>query len=62
MPEIVAKFEGQQAAEAGVASFRKDLAPFVVAAETTRMAMLFTDAKLPETQRKALGRFLVKAD
>jgi hypothetical protein len=26
-------------------AFRKDLGPFVVAAETTRMAMVFTDAK-----------------
>ncbi|URK86131.1 PAS domain-containing protein (plasmid) [Rhizobium sp. RCAM05350] len=47
MPEIVAKSEGQQAAEAGVETFRKDLGPFVVAAETTRMAMLFTDPKQP---------------
>ncbi|QCI63377.1 HWE histidine kinase domain-containing protein [Phreatobacter stygius] len=44
MPEIVIKSEGQKVAEAGVESFRKDLGPFVVAAETTRMAMLFTDA------------------
>jgi hypothetical protein len=35
----------QKAAEADVESFRKDLGPFVVAAETTRMAMVFTDAK-----------------
>ena len=35
----------QQAAESEVESFRKDLGPFVVAAETTRMAMVFTDAK-----------------
>ncbi|MGO4566794.1 HWE histidine kinase domain-containing protein [Rhizobium sp. 2YAF20] len=45
MPEIVPKSEGQQAAEAKVDSFRRDLGPFVVAAETTRMAMVFTDAK-----------------
>jgi PAS domain S-box-containing protein len=45
MPEQVIKSEGQKAAEAEVESFRKDLGPFVVAAETTRMAMLFTDAK-----------------
>ncbi|WP_292481494.1 PAS domain-containing protein [Mesorhizobium sp.] len=32
-------------AEAEVEGFRKDLGPFVVAAETTRMAMVFTDAK-----------------
>jgi PAS domain S-box-containing protein len=39
------KSEEQKAAEAEVDRFRKDLGPFVVAAETTRMAMLFTDAK-----------------
>jgi hypothetical protein len=32
-------------AEADVEDHRKDLGPFVVAAETTRMAMVFTDAK-----------------
>ena len=37
----------QKAAEAEVERFRKDLGPFVVAAETTRMAMVFTDAKEP---------------
>jgi PAS domain S-box-containing protein len=45
MPDIVVKSEGQKVAEADVDSFRQDLGPFVVAAETTRMAMLFTDAK-----------------
>jgi PAS domain S-box-containing protein len=35
----------QKAAEAEVESFQKDLGPFVVAAETTRMAMVFTNAK-----------------
>jgi hypothetical protein len=37
----------QKAAESEVESFRKDLGPFVVAVETTRMAMVFTDAKNP---------------
>jgi PAS domain S-box-containing protein len=37
-----------EVAEAEVDSFRKDLGPFVVAAETTRMAMVFTDAKEPD--------------
>ena len=37
-----------QVAESEVESFRKDLGPFVVAAETTRMAMVFTDAKEPD--------------
>ncbi len=35
----------QKAAEADVDSFSKDLGPFVVAAQTTRIAMVFTDAK-----------------
>lgn len=48
MPEIVVKSAGQKIAEAEVDGFRKDLGPFVVAAETTRMAMLFTDAKEPD--------------
>jgi PAS domain S-box-containing protein len=47
MPEITNKSEEQKVAEAEVDSFRKDLGPFVVAAETTRMAMVFTDAKEP---------------
>jgi PAS domain S-box-containing protein len=43
--EMTNKSEEQKVAEAEVESFRKDLSPFVVAAETTRMAMVFTDAK-----------------
>ena len=39
------KSEEQKDAEADVDWFRKDLGPFVVAAETTRMAMVFTDAR-----------------
>jgi PAS domain S-box-containing protein len=39
------KSKGQKAAESEVDGFRKDLGPFVVAAETTRTAMVFTDAK-----------------
>jgi hypothetical protein len=39
------KSKEQKAAESEVESFRKDLGPFVVAAETTRMVMVFTDAK-----------------
>ena len=35
----------QDDAEADVEGFKKDLGPFVVAAETTRMPMVFTDAK-----------------
>jgi len=38
----------QHAAEAEVEGFKKELGPFVVAAETTRMAMIFTDAKVPD--------------
>jgi PAS domain S-box-containing protein len=47
MSETTDKFEEQEVAEAEVESFRKDLGPFVVAAETTRMAMVFTEAKEP---------------
>ena len=45
MSEITRKSEEQKVAEADVEDFRKDLGPFVIAAETTRMAMIFTDAK-----------------
>ena len=48
MPEMSDKSEGQKSAEAEVESFRKNLGPFVVAAETTRMAMVFMDAKEPD--------------
>jgi PAS domain S-box-containing protein len=45
VPSEKDKSKEQKAAESEVESFRKDLGPFVVAAETTRMAMVFTDAK-----------------
>ena len=48
MSEITKKSDEQKDAEAEVEGFRKDLGPFVVAAETTRMAMLFTDATEPD--------------
>src|SRR5665647_2153813 len=48
MSEITKKSDEQKGAEAQVESFRKDLGPFVVAAETTRMAMVFTDATEPD--------------
>jgi hypothetical protein len=48
MSEITKKSDQQKGAEAEVESFRKHLGPFVVAAETTRMAMLFTDAAKPD--------------
>src|SRR5687767_11407060 len=35
----------QEAAEAEVQHFREELGPFVVAAEETRMPMVFTDTK-----------------
>ncbi|WP_206073415.1 HWE histidine kinase domain-containing protein [Mesorhizobium wenxiniae] len=47
MSSIVDKSEEQKGAEAEVEGFHNDLGPFVVAAETTRMAMVFTDAKEP---------------
>ena len=36
----------QQIAEADIESFRRALGPFVIAAETTRMPMVFTNAKV----------------
>jgi len=45
MPKITTKSEEQKTAEAEVEGFREDLGPFVVAAETTRMPMIFTDAR-----------------
>jgi hypothetical protein len=48
MSDITKKSDRQKGAEAAVEGFRKDLGPFVVAAETTRMAMLFTDAAKPD--------------
>jgi len=47
MSDITKKSEEQEAAEAEVERFRKNLGPFVVAAETTRMAMVFADATEP---------------
>jgi len=44
MREIKNKSDQQKAAESKVKSFQANLGPFVVAAETTRMAMVFTDA------------------
>ena len=48
MSEIIKKSAEQKVAESEVESFRKARGPFVVAAETTRMAMVFTDAKEPD--------------
>jgi PAS domain S-box-containing protein len=48
MAEMANKSEEQKGAEAKIEGFRKDLGPFVVAAESTRMAMVFTDAKEPD--------------
>ena len=47
MPEKVDKSDHQKDAESRVESFQADLGPFVVATETTRMAMVFTDATEP---------------
>jgi PAS domain S-box-containing protein len=44
MSETASKSEEQKIAEGEVEGFRQALGPFVVAAETTRMPMLFTDA------------------
>ncbi len=48
MSETAKKSGEQKDAEAEVDSFRKALGPFVVAAETTRMPMVFTDAQEPD--------------
>ena len=48
MAEIVDKSDEQEAAEAEVEAFKEERGPFVVAAETTRMAMVFTDAREPD--------------
>lgn len=45
---INSKTKEQKSAEAEVEEFHEHLGPFVVAAETTRMPMIFTDAKAPD--------------
>ena len=47
MSDKAPKDQEQKAAEAEVEDFKEDLGPFVVAADTTRMPMVFTDAKVP---------------
>jgi PAS domain S-box-containing protein len=48
MSERARKSDQQKGGEAEVESFRKGLGPFVVGAETTRMAMVFADATKPD--------------
>ena len=48
MSDKAHKDQEQKAAEANVEAFSEDLGPFVVAAQTTRMPMVFTDAKKPD--------------
>ena len=48
MSNIATKSNAQKTAEAEVEVFRRGLGPFVVAAENTRMPMVFTDARKPE--------------
>jgi len=45
MSDKAAKDQEQKIAEAEVEEFAQELGPFVIAAETTRMAMVFTDAR-----------------
>ena len=45
MPHEIKKSGRQKTAEADVEGFKRKLGPFVVAAEMTRMPMVFTDAK-----------------
>jgi PAS domain S-box-containing protein len=47
LANITSKSGEQKNAEAKVEGFEEKLGPFVVAAETTRMAMVFADAKQP---------------
>ena len=47
MPAVIRKSQEQKDGEAEVESFEEKLGPFVVAAEKTRMAMVFSDAKEP---------------
>lgn len=46
MADETAKSDVQKEGEAGVDAFRQDLGPFVVAAQKTRMPMIFTDEEL----------------
>lgn len=48
MSDKAPKDRQQVTAEAEVEQFKEDLGPFVVAADTTRMPMVFTDAKKPD--------------
>lgn len=48
MSDKAYKDQEQKVAEAEVEEFAEDLGPFVIAAETTRMPMVFTDAKKPD--------------
>jgi PAS domain S-box-containing protein len=48
MSDKAHKDEEQKAAETDVEEFKEDLGPFVTAADTTRMPMVFTDAKKPD--------------
>lgn len=48
MAKVVSKSPEQKEAEAEVKDFADDLGPFVVAAEDTRMAMVFADAGEPD--------------
>ena len=48
MSDKAHKDSEQHAAEAQVEDFRDDRGPFVVAAETTRMPMVFTDSDKPD--------------
>ena len=47
MTAVASKSEEQKVAEGKIEGFRKALGPFVVAAETTRMPMVFTDGTNP---------------
>lgn len=48
VPDLIRKALVQQAAEAVVETISSHLGPFVTAVETTRMAMIFTNAAVPD--------------
>ncbi|WP_174274873.1 HWE histidine kinase domain-containing protein [Sphingomonas bacterium] len=45
MADVTAKSDAQKESEAAVDTFRQELGPFVVAAQKTRMPMIFTDVE-----------------
>ena len=64
MTKVANASDEQENGEAKVKNFEADLGPFVVAAETTRMAMVFTDIskyvrKIADIPYRRVSVFLV---